>query len=83
MYRGDHEQIVALRLPNMGLNVSSGSSLVCSVLSVVMVFWPKIEFHLSKLSDSKFWVKYTSRGIIYLKEAYENCYPKVKDPDPD
>ena len=61
----------------MGLNVSSGSSRVCSVLSVVMVFWPKIEFHSSKLSDSKFWVKYTFRGIIYLKEAYANCYPKV------
>ena len=40
MYRRDQEQIVALRLSNMGLNVSSGSSRVCSVLGVVMVFWP-------------------------------------------
>ena len=39
MYRRDKEKIAALRLPNMGLNVSSGSSLVCSVLGVVMVFW--------------------------------------------
>ena len=37
MYRRDQEKIVALRLPNMGLNVSSGSSRVCSVLGVVMV----------------------------------------------
>ena len=36
-----------------------------------------MEFHLSKLSDSKFWVKYTSMGIIYLKEVHENCKPKV------
>ena len=28
MYKRDHEKIVALRLPNMGLKVSSGSSLV-------------------------------------------------------
>ena len=28
MYIRDQEQIVALRLPNMGLKVSSGSSLV-------------------------------------------------------
>ena len=28
MYRRDKEQIVALRLPNMGLKVSSGSSRV-------------------------------------------------------
>ena len=41
----------------MGLKVSSGSSRVCSVLGVVMGFWPSVEFHSSKLSDSKFWVK--------------------------
>ena len=40
MYRRDREQIVALRLPNMGLKESSGSSRVCSILGVVMVFWP-------------------------------------------
>ena len=40
MYGRDKEQIVALMLPNMGLKVSSGSSWVCSVLGVVMVFWP-------------------------------------------
>ena len=40
MYRRDQEQIVALRLSNMGLKVSSGSSWVCFVLGVVMVFWP-------------------------------------------
>ena len=40
MYRKDLEQIVVLRLPNMGLKVSSGSSRVCSILGVVMVFWP-------------------------------------------
>ena len=39
MYRRDQEKIVALRLPNMGLKVSSGSSRVCFVLGVVMVFW--------------------------------------------
>ena len=39
MYRRAQEQLVALRLPNMGLKVSSGSSLVCFVLGVVMVFW--------------------------------------------
>ena len=39
MYRRDHEKIVSLRLPNMGLKVSSGSSWVGSVLGVV-VFWP-------------------------------------------
>ena len=38
----------------MGLKVSSGSSQVCSVLGVVMVFLPEVEFHSSKLSDSKF-----------------------------
>ena len=40
MHRRYHEQIVALRLSNMGLKVSSGSSRVCSVLGVVVVFWP-------------------------------------------
>ena len=39
MYRRDQEHFVALRLLNMGLKVSSGSSL-CSVLGVVVVFWP-------------------------------------------
>ena len=39
MYRRDQEQIVALRLPNMSLKVSSGSSRVCFVLCVVMGFW--------------------------------------------
>ena len=38
MYRRDQEQIIALRLPNMGLKVSSGSSRVCHVFGVVMVF---------------------------------------------
>ena len=40
MYRRDQEQIVALKLQNMGLKVSSGSSRVCSILGVVMVFLP-------------------------------------------
>ena len=40
MYIRYQEQIVALRLSNMGLKVSSGSSRVCFVLGVVMVFWP-------------------------------------------
>ena len=40
MYRRYQEKIVALRLPNVGLKVRSGSSLVCSVLGVAMVFWP-------------------------------------------
>ena len=40
MYRRDQEKIVAVRLLNMGLRVSSGSLRVCSVLGVVMVFWP-------------------------------------------
>ena len=56
MYRRDHEQIVALRIPIMGFNVSSGSSWVCTVLGVVMAFWPSVGFHSSKLSDSKLWV---------------------------
>ena len=38
MYRRDQEKIVSLWLPNMGLKVSSGSSQVCSILGVVMVF---------------------------------------------
>ena len=57
MYRRDQQHIVALRLPNMCLKVRSGSSRVCSFLGVVMMFWPYVEFHSSKLSDSKFWVK--------------------------
>ena len=40
MYRRDQVKIVALRLPNNGLKVSSGSSHVCSVLGIVVVFWP-------------------------------------------
>ena len=40
MYRMDQEKIVALRLPNTILKVSSGSSQVCSVLGIVIVFWP-------------------------------------------
>ena len=40
MYRRDQDKIVTLRLPNMGLKVSSGSSRVCYVLGVAMVFWP-------------------------------------------
>ena len=40
MYRRYHEQILALRLPNIGLKVSSGSLRVCSILEVVVVFWP-------------------------------------------
>ena len=40
MYRRDWEKIIALRLLNMNLKVSSGSSRVCSVFGVVMVFWP-------------------------------------------
>ena len=46
MYRRDQEQIVALRLPNTDLKVSSCSSLImlcfgygCSVLGMVVVFW--------------------------------------------
>ena len=39
MYIRDQEKIIALRLPNMGLKVSLGSSHVCSVLGVVMVFF--------------------------------------------
>ena len=38
MYGRDQEQIVALKLPNMGLKVSSGRSRVCPVLGVVVVF---------------------------------------------
>ena len=40
MYRRDQEQIVELRIPNMGLKVSSGSLRVCPVLGVFTVFWP-------------------------------------------
>ena len=40
MYKMEYEQIVALRLSNMGLKVSSGSSRVCSILGVVVVFLP-------------------------------------------
>ena len=39
MYRRDQEQILALRLQNTGLKVSSSSSL-CFVLGIVIVFWP-------------------------------------------
>ena len=38
MYRRGQEQIVVLRLPNIGLKVSSGSSRVCPILGVVVVF---------------------------------------------
>ena len=38
MYIMEKEQILALRLPNMGLMVNSGSSRVCSILGVIMVF---------------------------------------------
>ena len=57
MYRRDQKQIVALRLPNIGLKVSSSSSRVCSILGVVMVFLPYVKFYSFKLSDSKLWVK--------------------------
>ena len=40
MFKRDYEQIVDLRLLNLDLKVSSGSSWVCSILGVVMVFWP-------------------------------------------
>ena len=40
MYKRDQEKILALRLLNMGLKVSSGRSWVCLVLGVVVVFWP-------------------------------------------
>ena len=40
IYRRYQEKIISLRLPNMGLKVSLGSSRVCSVLGVVVVFWP-------------------------------------------
>ena len=35
----------------MGIKVSLGSSQVCSILGVVVVFWSYVEFHSSKLSD--------------------------------
>ena len=56
MYRRDQEKFIPLRLPNMGLKGGSGSSWVCPVLGVVVVFWPNNEFHSSTLSDSKFQV---------------------------
>ena len=56
MYRRDQEQIEPLRLPNLGLKGGSGSSRVCPILGVVVVFWPKYEFHSSNLSNSKFLV---------------------------
>ena len=40
MYKRDQEQGVALRLPDMGLKVSLGSSWLCSILGVVVVFLP-------------------------------------------
>ena len=40
MYRRDQEQIVAVRILNKCLKVSFGSSRVCPVLGVVVVFWP-------------------------------------------
>ena len=36
-----------------------------------------MEFHSSKLSDSKFWVNWTSREISYLKEVQANYKPRV------
>ena len=44
MYRRDQEQIVALRLPNMGLKMSLSSSGVCSVLGVLWCFGHKLSF---------------------------------------
>ena len=40
MYRRDQVKIVALKLSNMGLKVRLGSSWVCFVLGIVIVFWP-------------------------------------------
>ena len=40
MYIRDQEQIVPIKLPNMGLKEGLGSSRVCTILGVVMVFWP-------------------------------------------
>ena len=40
IYRRYQEKIVQLRLSNMGLKGGSGSSRVCPVLGVVVVFWP-------------------------------------------
>ena len=65
MYIRDQEKIVVLRLPNMDLKVSSYSSRV--MLSFGYCY--SVLFHSAKLSNSKFWVKYTSREIIYLKEV--------------
>ena len=36
-----------------------------------------MEFHSSKLNDSKFWVNYTSREKIYLRQVHANWNPKV------
>ena len=52
MYRRDREQIVALRLPNMGLKVSLGSSRLCHVFGVV-VRPEKFQF-LEKWQNSNF-----------------------------
>ena len=41
MYRMDQDQIAPLRLPNMGLKGGLGSSQVCPVLGVVVVFCPQ------------------------------------------
>ena len=41
-----------------------------SVLAISLVY-------SSKLSDSKFWVKSTSRGKLYLKEVHANGNLKV------
>ena len=40
MYRRDHEQIIALRLSNMGLKVSSVAHGLCFVFDIVIMFWP-------------------------------------------
>ena len=40
MCRRDKGEIIALKLPNMSLKVSLGSSRVCLLLGVVVVFWP-------------------------------------------
>ena len=40
MYRKDQENIVAIRLPNTGLKVSSVAHWLCSVLGIVIMFWP-------------------------------------------
>ena len=40
MYRRDQEKTVALRLPNAGLKVSSVAHGLCSVLGIIILFWP-------------------------------------------